>query len=85
MLTAVLDASGAPTVTQEPESDHRSVEHRRRRSDRIKIAVAVVVLTVGALAGPPFVRWIVDQVQGGTDPLAPQSPGVSQPLEHAAG
>lgn len=85
-LAAALDAAGArPVPINAPATPARPARDRRR-VERIKIAVAVVVLTIAALAGPPLVRWFVDQVNGGTDPLAPRAPaGPTELVDQAVG
>jgi hypothetical protein len=76
-LTAALDAAGAPVVRPAPTVSRRLTQAqraRKKRVKRIKRFVVLVVLAAGALFGPTLVRWVADQVGGGSDPIAPNAP-----------
>lgn len=87
-LAAALDAAGAPLVpTSQTVAGRKAAElraARRKRAQRIKIGAALTLLAVGALAGPPLVRWIADEVNGGGEPIAPEAPAVVE-LDAPAG
>lgn len=79
-LAAALDAAGAPVLvpTSQTVAGRRAAElraGRRKRAQRIKVGMALALLAVGALAGPPLARWIADQVNGNSE-IAPESPAV---------
>lgn len=87
-LASALDAVGAPRVpTSHTAAGRRAADlraARKRRSQRIRLGAVLALLAIGALVGPPLVRWVADQIQGGTDPLAPDAPTTIE-LDTAAG
>jgi hypothetical protein len=76
-LAAALDAAGAPLARPTFNSSRKATQAQRahkKRVKRIKLFAVLVFLAVAALAGPPLVRWAIDQAGGGSEPLAPDAP-----------
>jgi hypothetical protein len=76
-LAAALDAAGAPVVRPAPTVNRRLTQAqraRKKRVKRIKLFAVLVFLAAGALVGPTLVRWVADQVGGGSEPIAPDAP-----------